>query len=127
MKFRQIQISSGKEVFGGKDAKTNEKLIEQSQENEFLFHTKLPGSPFCNIKSDFKEVSKRDIKETAIFCARYSQDWRDNQKDVTVQYFLGKDVYKLKSMKLGTFGVRNTKEIKIKRQEVVDFLSKEKK
>ncbi len=125
MKFREFETSEGNKVLAGKSAENNEKLIEQIGEDELVFHTKNPGSPICNIKSPSKNISKKEIKEIAIFCARYSQDWRDNQKDVTVHYFLGKNVYKLKSMKLGTFGVKNAEEIKIKRKEILNFLEKE--
>jgi predicted ribosome quality control (RQC) complex YloA/Tae2 family protein len=122
--FREFQTSSGKQVLVGKSAENNEELAKQIKPSELVLHTKAPGSPFCNIKADKKEVSKKDIKETAIFCALKSQDWRDNKKNVAVHYFLGKDIYKLKSMKTGTFGVKNTKEITIKRQEIIDFLEK---
>ncbi len=124
VKFRKFVTSSGKEVLAGKNADNNEELVAQILENELVFHTKAPGSPFCNIKSDEKDISKKDIKEAAIFCASKSQDWRDNKKNVVVHYFLGKDVYKLKSMKSGTFGVKNTKEITIKRLEILEFLEK---
>ena len=122
--FRKFTTSSGKQVLGGKSAENNEELIAQVQESELVFHTKAPGSPFCNIKADEKQVSKQDIKETATFCASKSQDWRDNKKNVIVHYFLGNQVYKLKSMKTGTFGVKNLKEIVIKKQEIKEFIDK---
>lgn len=120
--FRNFTTSSGKQVLAGKSAENNEELVEQIGENEVVLHTKAPGSSFCNIKANEKEVSKEDLRETAIFCASKSQDWRDNKKGVIVHYFLGKDIFKLKSMKAGTFGVKNTKEIAIKKQEILDFV-----
>lgn len=122
--FRKFQTSSGKQVLAGKSAENNEELVAQIQENEIVLHTKLPGSPFCNIKADENKVSKKDLKESAVFCAKYSQDWRDNHGPVIVHYFLGEDIYKLKSMKSGTFGVKNTKEIAIKKQEILEFIQK---
>ena len=119
--FRRFTTTSGKLVLAGKSAETNEELIEQIKENEIVLHTKNPGSPFTNIKADEKELSKKDIKESAIFCAKYSQDWRDNKQDVTVHCFKAKDIYKEKNMKKGTFGVRNFKEIKIKKSEIKNF------
>ncbi len=122
--FRKFTTSSGKEVLAGKSAENNEELVEQVKPNEFVFHTKASGSPFCNIKADEKGISKEDIKETAIFCASKSQDWRNNKKNVLVHYFLGNQIYKLKSMKTGTFGVKNLKEIVIKKKEIEEFIQK---
>jgi len=125
MKFREFETSSGKQVLAGKSAANNEKLVEQVEDNETVLHTKAPGSPFVNIKSN-KKISKKDIKEAAVFCARYSQDWRDNKKEVIVHVFKGKSIYKEKRMKLGTFGVRKFREIKIKKKEIENFIKKEK-
>ncbi len=120
IKFREFITSSGKKVLGGKSAENNEELIKQVEKNEIVLHTAKPGSPFVNIK--FKgRVSKKDIYEAGIFCARYSQDWRDNKRDVVVHYFKGKEIYKRKDMKLGTFGVKNFKEIKIKKEDIENF------
>lgn len=126
VKFRELLTSSGKLVLAGKSAENNEKLVEQVEPEEIVLHTKAPGSPFVNIKDNGKKVLKKDIKEAAVFCARYSQDWRDNKKDVVVHHFLGKDIYKRKLMKLGTFGVRNTKEIVIKKRDIVKFAEEQK-
>ncbi len=115
MKFRQFSTSSGKLVLAGKDAKSNEELIAQVEPNEDVFHTSKPGSAFVNIK---ERSNAKDRKEAAIFCAKHSQDWRDNKQDVMVHYFKGKDIYKHKLMKLGTFGIRKKKIIKIKKNEI---------
>ena len=123
--FRKFTTSSGKQVVAGKSAENNEALVPQIGAEEIVFHTAKPGSAFCNIKANEKDISKQDLKETAIFCASKSQDWRDNKKNVVVHYFLGKDIYKLKSMKTGTFGVKNTKEIVIKKQEIIGFIDKQ--
>ncbi|MEM4182035.1 MAG: NFACT RNA binding domain-containing protein [Candidatus Pacearchaeota archaeon] len=121
VKFREFLTSSGKKVLGGKNAENNEELIAQVLPNEIVLHTKEPGSPFVNIKEDSKKVSKKDIKGAAIFCAAYSKDWKKNKKDVVVHYFLGKDIYKEKDMKTGTFGVRKFKEIKVKKEDIERF------
>ena len=118
MKFREFITSSGKKVLAGKDAQSNEELIKQIGEEEDVFHSAKPGSPFVNIKG---KADKKDIKETAIFCASKSQDWRDNKKDIEIHWFKGKDIYKSKGMKLGTFGVKKYKIIKIKKKEIEKF------
>jgi predicted ribosome quality control (RQC) complex YloA/Tae2 family protein len=116
MKFREFETSSGKKVLAGKSAQNNEDLIKQIDNEEIVLHTAKPGSPFVNIKD--KKPTKQDIKEAAIFCSLKSQDWRDNKKDVVVHYFHGRDVYKEKKMKLGMFGVKKFKEIKIKAEDI---------
>jgi len=118
MKFREFETSSGNKVFGGKSAESNEELIEQVEPTEVVLHTAMPGSPFVNIKG---KATKKDVKEAAVFCARYSQDWRDNKKDVVVHVFKGKDVYKDKKMKLGTFGVKKKENIKVKKIDILGF------
>lgn len=115
MKFREFTTSSGKLVLSGKDRETNEKLIERAEKNNWVLHTKEKGSPFAEIKG---KATKKDIKETAIFIAKFSQDWKKNKKDVKVHYFKGKDIYKTKLMKLGTFGVKKFKEILVKKREI---------
>lgn len=124
MKFREFKTSSGKLVLGGKNEKNNEELVAQIEPEELVFHTEKPGSPFVNIKD--KNPSSKDIKESAIFCASKSQDWRDNKSDVKVNLFKGKDIYKTKEMKIGTFGVKNKKNILIKKQEIEEFLERPK-
>lgn len=120
MTFRKFKTTGGMEVLAGKDAETNEKLIEQAGKEEYVLHTEKPGSPFVNIKADYKKVSKKDIHETAVFCARYSQAWKKAKikKDIQVHYFLGRDIFKASSMKLGTFGVKKHKKINIKKSEI---------
>jgi len=124
VKFREFITSSGTLVLGGKSAENNEELIGQVDSNEVVLHTKNPGSPFVNIKVN---ASIEDIKEAAVFCAKYSQDWKKSNKkhDVVVHIFKGKDINKEKSMKLGTFGVKKFKEIKVKKQDIEVFRLKE--
>jgi len=117
MKFKENITSSEKKTLCGKDAESNEELVKQFiGKNNKIFHTEKPGSPFCVIE-DLKP-SKKDIEETATFCASKSQDWRDNKNDVAVHIFTGKDVYKRKGMKTGMFGVRKFTTIKIKKKEI---------
>lgn len=120
MKFREFKTSSGKKVLAGKDAKSNEELVKQVEKNEDVFHSAKPGSPFVNIKSP--RTNKQDRKEAAIFTASKSQDWRDNKKDVEIHWFKGKDLYKMKGMKTGTFGVKKKKSILVKKNEIERFL-----
>lgn len=126
MKFRKFKTSSGKLVLAGKDAEQNEQLISQVGKEEIVLHTSKPGSPFVNIKlKEEEKVTKKDIKEASVFCARYSHDWRNNKQNVAVHLFKGKDIYKNKEMKLGTFGVKKFKEIVIKKKEIEKFIGRQ--
>lgn len=118
-----MKTSSGKLVLAGKDAESNEELVKQAGKDEIVLHTAKPGSPFVNIKEKAKKTSKEDIKEAAIFCVKFSQAWKKAKvkKDVEVHYFLGKEIFKLKDMKLGTFGVKRFKKIIIKKSEIEEF------
>ena len=116
--FRKFETKNKTLILAGKDAKNNEDLVAQAGKDEEVFHTAKPGSPFVNIKGKLKPG---DIKHAAVFCAFKSQDWRDNKKDVIVHRFKGKDIYKEKTMKLGTFGVKNKKIIKVKKEWIKEF------
>jgi len=115
-KFRELFTTSGKKVLLGKSAENNEELVRQVEPTEIVLHTAMPGSPFANIKG---EATKKDVKEAGIFCARFSQDWRDNKRDVIVHVFRGKNIHKDKGMKTGTFGVKKFEVIKVKKEDIL--------
>ncbi|MCW8966002.1 MAG: NFACT RNA binding domain-containing protein [Candidatus Pacearchaeota archaeon] len=119
IKFRERISRAGNLILAGKDSKSNEKLVKQIQKDEEVFHTEARGSPFVNIKG---KPDKGDIKEAAIFCAIYSQDWKKNFNDVIVHRFKGKDIFKEKNMKEGTFGVKKIKKIKVKKSDIEGFI-----
>ncbi len=121
MGFREFELKSGKQVLAGKSAENNEELIKQVEDNEYVLHTKQPGSPFVNIKAPKSKVTKKDIYEAGIICAAFSQDWRDNREKVFVHVFLGKEIYKDKKMKTGTFGIYNFECIEIKKKDILIF------
>ncbi len=119
IKFREFITSSGTKVLAGKDAEQNEALVKQFiGKNNVIMHTAKPGSPFCVI---MEKQRLKDKKQVALLCAKKSQDWRDNKKDVVVHVFTGKDVYKRKIMPKGTFGVKKKKMIKVKKEDILKF------
>ena len=113
--FRKLITGNGTLVLAGRNDDSNEMLIKQVEGDEDVIHTKEAGSPFVNIKGKAK---KNDLKEAAIFCARFSRDWKKNKKDVVVHLFKGKDIYKDGGMKTGTFSVKKFKTIKIKKGDI---------
>lgn len=126
MNFREFKTSSGKKVLGGKTAESNEELVFQVKQNEYVLHTKQPGSPFVNIKKGKEKeiITKKDIEESAVFCAAFSQAWKKAKikpKEIEVHVFKGKDISKERGMKIGTFGVKNFKKILVKKKDIEEF------
>ena len=118
VKFRQAFTSSGRVMLAGKDAEQNEALVWQAESGETVLHTKAAGSPFVNIKGN---ADGDDIKTAAIFCAKYSREWKKNKRDVEVHKFRGRDIYKKLGMKAGTFGVKKFETMKVKKNEIEGF------
>jgi len=120
MKFREFDIL-GSVVLMGKNAEQNDELVKQFQGKEnIIMHTVAPGSGFCII--DDLHPSNKIIKQSAILCAAYSQDWRDNQGNVKINIFTGKDVEKKKGMKTGTWKVKKGKTKTIKKKDIEKFI-----
>ena len=122
-KFREKILESGIKILLGKNAEQNEELVNKfTKKNYVMLHTEKPGSPFCVIIENAKTpLPIMDIKEAATYCARYSQDWRDNKKDVKVQWFDAVDVYKKKGMPIGTFGVKFWNYFLIKKKYIKEL------
>ena len=124
MKFREYILKSGTKIFLGKNAKNNDELVESFKGKEnIILHTISPGSPFCVIEK--LKPKKDEIKESAIITASKSQDWRNNQTDVKVHQFTGKDVVKSYSAKQGSWEIKSKpKIINIKKLEIKKWLEK---
>ncbi|MDD5192606.1 MAG: NFACT RNA binding domain-containing protein [Candidatus Nanoarchaeia archaeon] len=117
--YRWFFTSEGKLVVGGKSDEQNEEVIRNFLRPDYvIMHTSLPGSPFMIIQSD--NPSKKDLKETAVFCASFSKQWKNGNKNIDVDTFKGSQIYKTRGMKTGTFGVKGDKEtIKVKPELVL--------
>lgn len=113
--FRRMITKNGILVLAGKDENSNEELVKQVSPEEFVFHTAAAGSPFANVKG---KADESDLREAAIFCAKYSRDWKKNHRDIEVHKFRGRDIFKKPGMKAGTFGVRKFDTIKIRKEEI---------
>ena len=116
--FRTFVTSSGLRVFGGRDAENNDKLVWDAGPNDVMLHTSAPGSPFVNVGYS---ASKGDVKEAAVFCAKFSQDWRNSKRDVVVNVFLRKDMEKDGRMKGGTWSVKKQEKMRVKAVDVLKF------
>ena len=116
--FRESTTSSGLHIFAGRDAENNDKLVWDAKPNNVLLHTSAPGSPFVNVG---EKPSKKDIKEATIFCAKFSQDWRNSKQDIIVNIFLRKDMQKDKKMKMGTWNVKKQEKIRVKKSDILKY------
>jgi len=106
--YRWFYTASDKLVIGGKNAEQNDKLmkdITNSDRNYFVMHTSHPGSPFSVIVSDVEKVTKKDLKECAIFTGCFSRAWKEKKKKTEVHLFNSENVFKKRGMKTGTWGV----------------------
>jgi len=121
VKFREHVLSTGKKIIGGRSAENNDELVKNSKRSETLLHTKEPGSPFVNVG---ESPTKKEIKEAAIFCAGHSQTWRDGKTDVLVNVFKKSDMEKGIFMKKGSWKVKKSDTIKIRKSEVEGFEKK---
>ncbi|MBU2503456.1 MAG: hypothetical protein KJ879_00155 [Nanoarchaeota archaeon] len=125
-KFREIVLKSGTKIFLGKNAENNDVLVSQFKgKGNTILHTSAPGSPFGVIEN--LETGSKEIGEAGVIVAKYSQDWRNNKKDIVVDVFTGKDVSKPWFSKTGTWKVRKSKKIKIKKEDILMFERKNKK
>lgn len=120
MKPREITLDDGSKIILGRDAESNDELVSlfKGRENVIL-HTVLPGSPFCVI--DKLNPTKEIIYESAVICAKFSQDWRDHKSDVRIHQFTGKDVKKpIFLKKTGTWKItKKPKVIKVKKKDIL--------
>ena len=116
--FREYITSSGLRVLGGKNAENNDELVNRAMPKDTLLHTSAPGSPFVNVG---ESPSKKDFNEAAIFCAKFSQDWRGSKKDVVVNKFLRKDMRKDVRMKVGLWEVKKQERVRVKAVDVLKF------
>ncbi len=112
--FRWFFTSKDILVVGGKSDEQNEIALREFSKPEYtVVHTSEPGSPFMIIQSE--NPSKTDIEESVVFCACFSKQWKLGKKLIDVDIFKGNQIYKLRAMKKGTFGVKGEKrQIKVK-------------
>jgi len=89
VKFREVVLKSGRTIYLGKNSETNDELVRSSKKEDLMLHTESPGSPFVRVGVD---VSDDELKEAAVVCAKYSQDWRDKKSDVVVNKFFRRDM-----------------------------------
>ncbi|VVB79546.1 Uncharacterised protein [uncultured archaeon] len=127
-KYRWFFTKSEKLVYGGKSAEQNEEILNEiakdKKEDYVIMHTKDPGSPFAIIVAPIKKISEEDLVETAVWTACFSRAWRMGKKKAVVDVFTKSQLYKMKSMKAGTWGVKGKVERKDAQLKLVLTLQK---
>jgi predicted ribosome quality control (RQC) complex YloA/Tae2 family protein len=119
--YRKFTLDTGKEIYAGKDAETNDSLVADANPKDILLHTLAPGSPFVNIGEG---STKPELKQAAIFCAAKSQEWRDTKRNIVVNWFYKKDTTKDKKAKTGSWSTKHQGKIIAKKSDILNLLSK---
>tara|TARA_Y100000310_G_scaffold307462_1_gene349555 strand:- start:228 stop:812 length:585 start_codon:yes stop_codon:yes gene_type:complete len=121
--YRWFFTSNNVLVVGGKSDGQNESIIKNFLKPEYtIMHTSAPGSPFMIIQSD--KPTKKDLNETAVYTGCFSKQWKNSNKKIEIDVFKGEQIYKLKSMKIGTFGVKGKKETMKVKPELILVIQK---
>lgn len=116
-KFRWFKSSDGFLVIGGRDAGSNEIVIKKHMdENDLVYHTQSPGSPFVVIKNpDSVEIPKITKQEAATFAATFSKVWNSNQITAEVMEVkpnqVSKEANSGEYIEKGSFMIRGKREI----------------
>lgn len=125
MNFRKIILKSGTSIILGKDQDSNDYLMGDFKgKPNIILHTVAPGSPFGVIDKFKPKPTKEEIYEAGVYVARYSQNWRDNQKDVKVSIFTGEEISKPRSAKPGMWSVGKSRTIIIKKKDILKIIEK---
>ena len=80
--YRWFISSDGNIVIGGKDAKSNEKVVKKHlKEGDRYVHADIQGAPSCvvkkrNLNDNEIEISEKTLEEACIFSACYSKAWK---------------------------------------------------
>ena len=114
-KFHWFTSSEGFLCIGGKDATSNEIVVQKDVEKgDLVFHTEMPGSPFFVIKNG-QNAGEKTLQETAIAVAVYSKAWKSGHTMADVFYVLpdqvSKEAQSGEYMSKGSFMVRGKKNI----------------
>ncbi len=118
--FREFELESGAKIFLGKDSNNNDDLMKKYRgKNNTILHTEASGSPFGVIEKI--KPTKEEIYETGVIVSKYSQDWRDNKKNTDMNVFTGKDISKPWFSKPGSWKVKKSKKIKVKKGDILKF------
>ncbi len=94
-RYRWFISSNDMLVIGGRDAKTNQEVVEKHMEpGDRYLHADIVGAPHVVIKTAGREVSGATLKEAAEFAAMHSRAWRKGLGAVKVYWVMPEQVSK---------------------------------
>jgi len=94
-RYRWFISSDGMLVIGGRDAKTNQEVVEKHMEpSDRYLHADIVGASHVVIKTAGKEVPWTTLKEAAEFAAINSRAWRKGLGAVDVYWAMPEQVSK---------------------------------
>jgi len=86
-KFRWFVSSDGFLVLAGKDAVSNEVLVNKyTEDGDVVFHADVVGAPFVVVKTEGKKPSEQCLREAGEFAAAFSRGWREGFASVDVYW-----------------------------------------
>jgi len=86
-KFRWFVSSDGFLVVAGKDAVSNEVLVNKyTEDGDVVFHADVVGAPFVVVKTEGKKPSEQCVREAGEFAAAFSRGWREGFASVDVYW-----------------------------------------
>ena len=113
-KFRWTKASTGHLVVGGRDAKSNEKVVKKHLENDDRYvHSSEPGAPSVVIKAEDGDVPEEALTEAAQFAVSYSKAWTNKVGRGTAYWVTPPQVSKTPEsgeyLPTGSFMIRGTR------------------
>ncbi|MEK6893890.1 MAG: NFACT RNA binding domain-containing protein [Nanoarchaeota archaeon] len=108
-KYKWFFTRSGKLVVGGKNADSNDSLLNElkkMRKDLIVMHTKAPGSPFCAIIAPVNVISNEDLHECAVFTGCFSRAWKEGKSSASVHSFKLSQLNKESDMKEGSWNVK---------------------
>ncbi len=93
--FRWFISSDGLLVIAGRDARTNQEVVERHMESSDRYlHADIVGAPHVVIKAAGREVPENTLREAAEFAAMHSRAWREGLGELDVYWALPEQVSK---------------------------------
>ncbi len=102
-------------IIGGRDASSNETIVNKHMNNnDLFFHADVRGAAVCLIKNDNKlEIPQSTIQQAAIFASCYSSAWKKGWGNTKIFYVEPNQVSKTPQsgeyLKKGSFVITGTK------------------
>jgi hypothetical protein len=86
-KFRWFKSSEDILVISGRDASSNQFLIDKHMEpSDLVFHADIHGAPFTLVKKGQSDIGDDTIREAAIATASFSRAWREGLTAIDVYW-----------------------------------------